>query len=251
MSFFPRRVLLVAAVIALPPAALAYRTITGLEAKYPRRCPDALTTDALRNTPNPATHHTPYADIDVYTARVPAAGLRLDSDASKSGTYSLEEAWARTFFQSPFLRAEGRLLAFSCSPGDCGEHGFHEGQRLLNVAFEVRRPPTSGKPLLVSWKMPDGAVAFFRRLGAYGYPWRLLSGGREEFAVGEVDAEGMVEVGFSSAHDYENVKEEGDAQKTVPRWSARLHRAYAMLLLDERAEAIRRRARDAGLKDLD
>ncbi len=190
--------------------------------------------------------HTPY--VDIYSTRVPVAGLRPHS--SQGGPNSIEEAWARTFFESPTLRAEGQFVAFARSPGACGEHGFHKGEKLLNGLFEVRRAPAPGTPLLVNWKMTDEPVAFFTRIAAWGYPWRLMSGGRHEFPVGEVDAEGMVEVGFSAAHDYEVVQEEGDAQKTIPQWTKRLHRAYAMWLLDERAEEVRRRAKEAGPKDV-
>ncbi|RPD72942.1 hypothetical protein L226DRAFT_443962, partial [Lentinus tigrinus ALCF2SS1-7] len=229
-------------------AAYAYHTITRLEAKYPPRRLETFSTEAFRATSNPATHRTSPADIDVYTARVPAAGLRLDSESHSSDadarirSSSIEEAWTRTLLESPILRAEARFLGRSRSPGDCGEHGFYAGQRLLNVVFRVRRPPAPGEPLLVTWRMPDGAVAFAKRMAAWGAPWRLMTGGRQEYAVGEVDAEGMVEVGFAAAQDFEVVAEEGEAQKTVPGWLGRVHRGYAMLLLDERAEEIRRRA---------
>ena len=61
----------------------------------------------------------------------------------------------------------------------------------------------------------------------------------------------MVEVGFSAAHDYEVVRSEGGAQKTIPEWVKRLHRAYAMWLLDERAKEVRRRARKVDLKTVE
>lgn len=243
--FFSRRVLLGAAVITLPPTAFTYHTITRLEAKYPPRRPETFSTEALRTPSNPATQHTPY--IDIYSTRVPVAGLRPGSPQGDAAP-SIEEAWARIFFESRTLRAEGQLVAFSRSPGACGEHGFRQGEKLLHGLFEVRRAPAPGVPLLVSWKMPDEPVAFFTRIAAWGYPWRLMSGGRHELPVGEVDAEGMVEVGFSAAHDYEVVPEEGHAQKTIPEWTKRLHRAYAMWLLDERVEEVRRRAQETGHK---
>ncbi|RPD58288.1 hypothetical protein L226DRAFT_489595 [Lentinus tigrinus ALCF2SS1-7] len=251
LRFFSRRVLIGAVVIIVPPAAYAHHTITRLEAKYPPRRPEAFSTDALRAPSNPATQQTPY--VDIYSTRVPAAGLLApDSPHGASDVHSIEEAWARTFFESSLLRAEGQAVASSRSPGDCGEHGFSTGQKLLNGLFEVRRPPAGpGAPLLMGWKMADEPVAFFRRIAAWGYPWRLMSGGRHELPVGEVDAEGMVEVGFSAAHDYEVVAEEGGAQKTIPEWTKRLHRAYAMWLLDERAEEVRRRAKEASRKSVD
>ena len=66
-----------------------------------------------------------------------------------------------------------------------------------------------------------------------------------EFSVGDVDSHGMVEVRFGSAHDYECVDSEGKDQKAIPEWTSRLHRAYAMWLLDERIQALKRRA-DSG-----
>ena len=248
MSFrrlFSRRVLLGTAVIVVPPAAFAHHTITQLEAKYPPRRPESFSTNALRTPSNPTTQHTPY--VDIYSTRVPAAGLRPHT----GDVHSIEEAWAHTFFESRIMRAEGKLVAASRSPGDCGEHGFSQGQQLLNGLFEVLRPPARGAPLLLGWKMAEEPVAFFRRIAAWGYPWRLMSGGRHELAVGPVDAEGMVEVGFSAAHDYEVVQSEGEAQKTIPEWVKRLHRAYAMWLLDERAEEVRRRAREVDLKTVE
>ena len=243
MSFSSRslynRIFLGAVVVT---AAYAYHTITRLEAKYPPRHPETFSSTAFRTPSNPATHYTPSTDIDVYTARVPVAGLRLYSD----GARSIEEAWARTLLESPFLRAEGRFFGRSPSPGDCAEHGFHVGQRLLNVMFGVLRAPAPGEPLLVRWTTPEGLIEFSRRFAEWGGSWRLMSGGRQEYAVGVVDAEGMVEVGFAAAQDYEVLTEDGGTRKTVPRWLGRFHRAYAMFLLDERAEEIRRRAKGAG-----
>ena len=112
------------------------------------------------------------------------------------------------------LRAEAQIVARSRSPGDCGEHGFHKGQKLLNALFEVQRPPAQGEPLLLSWTMAEDAVGFFRRVARWGYPWRLMDGGRHELGVGAVARDGEVEVRFSAAHDYRRVREEGKEQKT-------------------------------------
>lgn len=53
------------------------------------------------------------------------------------------------------------------------------------------------------------------------------------------DGEEYVEVTFSSAHDYETVPGEGrgrggglQAQKSLPTWSAALHRLLARIILD-------------------
>ena len=237
-----RRAAQLGAAAIIPPAFLAYRTITRLEAKYPPCPPEESSTPALRTPANPPTQRTPY--VDVYATRVPVRGLINRS--SDNPPASLEEAWAHAFFQAKVLRATGRIMGpASSKQTDDGEHGFHKGQRLLNDLFLVLRPPASGSPLLVDWRLPDESVAFFRRIAAWGYPWRLMSGGRHEFAVGPVDAEGTVEVRFGSAHDYDRVVEEGEAQKTIPEWVKRCHRAYARWLLEERAEEVRRRAREA------
>ncbi|TBU44895.1 hypothetical protein BD309DRAFT_761313 [Dichomitus squalens] len=236
-----RRAAQLSAVATIPPAYFAYRTITRLEAKYPPCPPESSSTPALRTPANPATQHVPY--IDVYATRVPARGLIDRSPENKSA--SLEEAWAHTFLENKLLRATGPIMGTkkSSEQTDYGEHGFHEGQKLANDLFLILRPPAPGSPLLVDWRLSDGPVSFFRRIAAWGYPWRLMSGGRHEFGVGPVDADGTVEVRFGSAHDYDWVEEEGDAQKTIPEWVKRCHRAYARWLLDERVEEVERRAR--------
>ena len=104
----------------LPPALYFYRTVSDLEARYPPCRPEATSTPALSTPADPATQLTPY--VDVYSARVPVRGL-LSSPGpapSESGTpgagrgantpeseypASLEDAWARAFFESPALRA--------------------------------------------------------------------------------------------------------------------------------------------------
>lgn len=115
----------------------------------------------------------------------------------------------------------------------------------MNGAFSVERSPSSGSwlslsgpsALLVSWKVPDNAREFFEKIAGYGYPWRLMSGGRHEITVSKPfkeEGRQVVEVRFASAHDYEIVSEEGDLekQKIIPAWVGRLHRGYARLVLD-------------------
>lgn len=73
------------------------------------------------------------------------------------------------------------------------------------------------------------------KIARWGYPWRLMSGGRHELSVPEPfeeveddESQGpFVEVRFASAYDYEVVPEEGDLQhqKMIPGWTWRLHRA--------------------------
>lgn len=118
--------------------------------------------------------------------------------------------------------------------------------------------------LLLSWQLAPEPRLFFEKIARWGYPWRLMSGGRHEISVSEPfwekgdrdgDSEGkgemMVEVRFASAHDYEVVPEEGgvDRQKVIPAWSARLHRAFAMVILDMAVRELRWEAerREKGL----
>lgn len=254
------RTLFITSLIAAPPAYYVYTTINRLEATYPPLAPSAASTPALRTPSYPVTHRTPH--IDVYSAKIPAKALQLQHgpDGRK---LSLEEAWAKAFLQSPILRLYGRVLggfSSSSAPGDAGEHGFRARQKLLNGAFEVVRPPaepssssrflrplggqssssSSPTPLLVRWSFSPQVVGAIHYAAEWGYPWRFMSGGRHEWSVGQVDSHGMVEVRFGSAHDYEWVSDEGNEQKTIPEWTARLHRAYARWLLDERVAALRK-----------
>ncbi|OJD32034.1 uncharacterized protein BKCO1_4200042 [Diplodia corticola] len=282
MPIGARATVLLTTLAVAPPAYYAVHTAHRLEAKYPRLQPsdDSTSTPALRTPDFPITHHTPH--VDIYGGKVPARALAdyyaSDDDGRHGHPLSPHEAWARFFLESPALRLEGRLFGgFSTrNHGDAGERGFHPGQKLLNGVLEVVRAPspsssspsssssllssrflrpiaaavalpttTTPQPLLVRWTCPPAAVGFFHTAAVrWGYPWRLMSGGRHEFAVvsdGEPDAEGLVEVRFGCAHDYERVAEEGkDQQKTIPGWVARLHRVYAMWLLDERIEALKR-----------
>lgn len=256
MPFF-RRLLVTSAVVGAP-TYYVYTTITRLEAKYPRLQPESASTAAFRATSigpydYPGRHFTPH--VDVYGGRVPASALQNRRDPVNGRKLSLEEAWARLFFESPVLRLEGKVFGgLLKDPGDCGEQGFHEGQPLLNGGFEVLRPPSHPssfltvslgrpEPLLVQWVFPPLLVSLCRKAATdWGYPFRFMSGGRHEWSVGDVARDGTVEVRFGSAHDYEWIDSEGKNQKTIPEWTARLHRAYAIWLLDERIEALKKAA---------
>ncbi|OJJ75550.1 hypothetical protein ASPBRDRAFT_116678 [Aspergillus brasiliensis CBS 101740] len=105
---------------------------------------------------------------------------------------------------------------------------------LLNSAFTIQHSsPTTG--LLLSWRMPDEPRLFFEKIARWGYPWRLMSGGRHEINISDVyiyHGEEVVDVRFASAHDYEIVGEEQQQQKIIPAWVGRLHRGYARVLVD-------------------
>lgn len=225
-----------------PPFLYIGAYIRRLEKEYPPLPPDLSSTPALRDSAKDG-RHTPH--IDVYGAHVPRAGLLASVTSGgpdvTSENLSLEDLWVRTFFGSRTMRWEGMAVKRgSLSPDDIGEHGFRPGQPLLGGAMQVVRAPSPGVPLMVNWKMPTHITAFFERIASWGYPWRMMDGGRHEWSV--KDAGQMVEVRFAAAHDYKVVSEEGPEGKVIPRWVQRLHRAYARFLLDQAVKQIRAQA---------
>ncbi|KAL4978309.1 hypothetical protein BDW66DRAFT_130743 [Aspergillus desertorum] len=243
--------------IAVPSIAAVYATHLGLnrlETEYPALSPTAAGSKAL-STPAKPTQHCAYTDI--YAVRIPLRALqaRTRHFDTKDQT-ALEEAWARSLLTSRLLRTEAALIGLFANgrydPGDVGQNGFAPGpgsdkpRALLNGALIVRRRPgeEGSNGLLVSWEMPDGPRLFFEKIARWGYPWRLMSGGRHEMSVSEpfsIKGLGeMVEVRFSAAHDYEVVAAEGglEQQKVLPAWAIRLHRGYARLILGMAAREV-------------
>jgi hypothetical protein len=252
-----RRIIFPAAVIATP-TIYAYSTIPRLERDYPRLQPSTSSSIALRTARSPTRFYTPH--IDVYGAKIPTR--LLSAQGSPDGGMNLHEAWARFFLQPPILEFEGRMFGgFTRGPGDIGEEGFHVGRKLLNGMGEVivasGQPVTTTTipldssthqeaPIFLQWEFPPPGVDSYRRAARdWGYPNRIMSHGRHEFGLGEVEAEGMVEVRFTTAHDHEWLPEEGDAQKVQPKWVGRLLRAFAMWLVDERVRALKKNAEPA------
>ncbi|KAB8070752.1 hypothetical protein BDV29DRAFT_29001 [Aspergillus leporis] len=240
--------------LTAPPLIVGYGThlwLSSLEARYPPIAPDRSSTELLRTPPNPLTQHVPH--IDVYAARIPLRALevRTKQITEKPTKQDLNIAWARSLLNCSILRLEAKLLglftAARLDPGDLGmtPAGFTSDgapRELLNGLMTVMREPRGEEPLLVRWDIPDGPRWFFEKIARWGYPWRLMTGGRHEMSVsepfeGEGDEVGQgpfVEVRFASAHTYEFIPAEGGVQeqKTIPRWVGRLHRGYARLLLD-------------------
>jgi hypothetical protein len=211
--------------------AYASHEIRRLEAEYPPLDPALSSTSALRNPASPR-HHTPH--VDIYAARIPTRALAEIPDSN---------AWARFFLNAPAFKLYGAAPALDrrLLPGDTAGGGS------LTV--------TRADPLLAEWTFPPGAVGFVRAAAVRArYPWRFMSGGRHEWTVvgpgRDEHGEMAVEVRFASAHDYEVVPEEGARQKTVPEWTARLHRAYARWLLDERVRALKRDGETGRLNDV-
>lgn len=236
--------------IAAPIGAASYgihHGLSHLEEKYPNLPTPDNASKALLIPRNPATQRCAYADI--FAARIPLQAL--DARTQAPGNHdqtALEEAWARSMLGSKLLRAEGSILGLftrgTFTPGDIGEHGFRAGdqnkpQELLNGLLYTQRVPGAdgdNRGLLIAWYMADEPRVFFEKIARWGYPWRLMSGGRHEMSVSEpyhVPGLGrVVDVRFATAHDYEIVDEEGVRQKVIPRWVMRLHAGYARLLLD-------------------
>jgi hypothetical protein len=236
--------------IAAPIGATSYgihRGLAHLEDKYPNLPASSNASKALLQPSNPQNQRCAYSDI--FVARMPLSALeaRVQSPG-KRDHIALEEAWARAVLGSRILRAEGSLIGLltkrKFSPGDIGEHGFGprengETQKLLNGVLYTQRTPgadADSQGLLIAWYMADEPRVFFEKIARWGYPWRLMSGGRHEMGVSEpydVPGQGwVVDVRFSAAHDYEIVEEEGVKQKIIPRWVMRLHAGYARLILD-------------------
>ncbi|KAJ5377540.1 uncharacterized protein N7496_004949 [Penicillium cataractarum] len=236
--------------IAAPTGATFYgihRGLSHLEEKYPNLPASDSASKALLVPKNPKTQHCAYADI--FAARIPMSALEARTQpAGKQDQISLEEAWARSVLGSRVLRTEASILGLfsrmSFSPGDIGAQGFGAGpddkpQELLNgVAYTQRAPgaDADSQGLLIAWYMADEPRLFFEKIARWGYPWRLMSGGRHEMSVSqpyEVPGQGrVVDVRFAAAHDYEIVEEEGVRQKIIPAWVMRLHAGYSRLILD-------------------
>lgn len=255
--------------LVLPPVAIGYgihHELNNLESKYPGIPPEPSTSPALRKPHNPQTQHC--GDIDVYSARVPLRALLHAKERIRRGTetpITLQDQWARTLLNSPTLRTEASLIGLLTTgrftPGDTGNTAgglFPETEpgvprKLLNGVFTVQRPPSSDptlsneSSLLVSWEIAPAPREFFERIARWGYPWRLMSGGRHEISISRPDSEDdnpeepFMEVRFASAHDYETVSEEGglERQKKIPGWTGRLHRGYARWVLDSAVQELR------------
>ncbi|KAJ5397034.1 hypothetical protein N7509_005147 [Penicillium cosmopolitanum] len=259
-----RRALRIIAYLTVPTLATSYGIHLGLnhlEDKYPPLPPAAAGSVALRTAQRPS-QRCAYTDIYATRIRLEALEALIPESAHATDTTQkilLEEAWARAVLSSKPLRTEssiiGLLKSRTYTPGDAGESGFGADldtgapRALLHGLFTVEREPaqrdgSTSNGLLISWSMADGPRLFFEKIARWGYPWRLMSGGRHEMSVSEpfeVKGQGrLVEVRFSAAHDYEIVPEEGKGkrQKILPEWTNRLHRGYARVILDVAAREV-------------
>lgn len=231
--------------------------------KYPSQ-PISTASKALQTSLKTHGQHAPYTDI--YVARIPLNALvaRVRGFEGKGDALptrqQLEEAWGRSILGSKILRREacvfGLLTRGKWEPGDLGDgpdgFGLDDGvdRELMNGIMTVQREPGADEDsngLLVSWKMPDAPRVFFETIAGWGYPWRLMSGGRHEMSISDPyefeprKREGLfIDVRFASTHDYEIVHEEGDLsqQKILPGWVNWCHRAYSRLILGSAVRGI-------------
>ncbi|KAJ6031384.1 hypothetical protein N7540_002116 [Penicillium herquei] len=252
----------------IPSGLTVYGTHLGLshlEKKYPNQ-PLMTGSKALKAPSNSNSQNCPYTDI--YAARVSLQSLvercRNQNDKTSSKT-DLEDAWARTVFGSRIMKTESSIIGLFTNgkydPGDTGDtcDGFAankstgQPRELVNGLMSVQREigvSDDSNGLLLSWKMADDPRVFFERIARWGYPWRLMSGGRHELSVSEPyrvgsESELFLDVRFSAAHDYEIVAGEGDLgnQKILPEWTNRLHRGYARLILDLAVRELQRHSK--------
>ncbi|KDQ49736.1 hypothetical protein JAAARDRAFT_82098 [Jaapia argillacea MUCL 33604] len=131
---------------------------------------------------------------------------------------------------------------FTTQPGDTGSLGFAPSQPLLHSTLKVTDPPSTLQPLTMIWQNPPSLIRFFEKVASWGYPFRLMSGGRHTLEVmmddrsggGGGEGEGEWVLSFGCAHDYERInpvdgKEDG---KVVPEWVGWAHKTWARWLLD-------------------
>jgi len=231
-----RRALLYGSVFMFPPALYVYWESTRLATAYPA-LPIPLTSTLLTSF-NPNTHRLSYRSTStgLCTARVPRSSLE------KTPFSNLHQSWAQAFLGSPRMLLEGRVFGFGKGPGDHGAGGFRPGQRLLNGVMVVETPPSDTEPLVASWTVPPRFVRFFEKLASWGYPSRLVSGGKHSFAavVDERDKE-SVWVSFASVAFYERQNSETGQEdaKDLPKWVDWAHKTYARWLFDGALQALR------------
>ena len=213
-------------------------TLSKLETQYPNLPAEKRTSRALQSPGDPSRQRCAY--IDTYATKIPVRLLerkallssKQNNDSSLLTREDLQRAWVEAVMGSRVMRARERFFSTPSNdpdsiPGLTIVRGFGKGEEeFTNYGY------------LLSWEMPRPACEFFESAAHYGYPWRLMSGGRHEIGVASTDDnsdddDDDVEVRFVSAHDYEIVPDEGHDQKVIPKWVGRLHSAYARVILDQ------------------
>ncbi|KDQ55187.1 hypothetical protein JAAARDRAFT_103613, partial [Jaapia argillacea MUCL 33604] len=249
-----------------PPGYYIYTESQRLTSTYPALPPHLTTTRTFHFLAVPSEKKSQYVHAgyaDVFIARVPRSVLPISSRSAKGGEKggdgeSLNEKWAKVFLGSSRMKFEGRLFGlltkFTTHPGDTGSLGFAPAQPLLHSFLTVEDPPSAVQPSTMSWHNPPSLIRFFEKIASWGYPFRLMSGGRHTLEVMMDDKGGGGEEGgewvlsFGCAHDYERVnpvdgKEDG---KVVPEWVGWAHKTWARWLLDGAVKELMRRSELVG-----
>lgn len=64
---------------------------------------------------------------------------------------------------------------------------FFPSNEALLASKDFSRPESAGT--VIYWKFPSGAVSAFNRASSYGWPWRVMDGGWQEFVVEKISEE--------------------------------------------------------------
>lgn len=164
------------------------------------------------------------------------------------------EYWSRIFLGGPTLSLEGRLIGSDRQVDSAGRPLVASG--LLGLL----QKPSSESPGVYCWTMATEPVSFFEKIAAWGYPFRLMSGGRHTLQVLPVkvklqDGTELVKVTFGCVADYERRnrvtgQEEGKVIPKVCKAAAKVTdlrltsfqcAVDSMVSLDVRQVALRRR----------
>ncbi|PYH93425.1 hypothetical protein BO71DRAFT_441748, partial [Aspergillus ellipticus CBS 707.79] len=170
----------------------------------PSPSPSPITTPNISNKPTQPSHPPSTEEISLAWTTTFLNTRLLTTEASIVGlisnrVYAPGDTYLTT---SPSLsQSQSQLPKPQPQPQE------KENRKLLNGLFTIETTTPSG--ILVSWEMPTPAREFFERIARWGYPWRLMSGGRQEISVsGVYVVEGVevVDVRYGSSHDYEVVR---------------------------------------------
>ncbi|GAA5915095.1 hypothetical protein JCM6882_008478 [Rhodosporidiobolus microsporus] len=235
MSLFSRRpVLTTFLLVGTPTAAVLASYFSSLSSRYPPLAPPASSPLLHPDAPNQRLE-----DVAVFAARVPLRSVlppppRLTGDGASPPPpeqqavelQALTTRLVHALLATPLIRLETALLgAFNpfassssssspSSPSAPPDSFFHPGQRLVGGALQVVHPARvelgggggdgGGEVgrLTVKWAIdPPTAVRFFERLAAWGYPFRLMNGGRHVFEVEVSEPQSSLTLSsFSSSH---------------------------------------------------
>ncbi|BGP41703.1 hypothetical protein JCM10449v2_005694 [Rhodotorula kratochvilovae] len=268
-TFAWRHPLLTSLAVSLPATVAASLALARLEREV-ALVPPPLNSPLRVPNDHPAQR---VADIEHWVVRVPLRTLVRAASSSSCPTMSMGEAdlhalahtWLQAYLCTPSVRLQARLMGEPAPPAEeGGARVFERGQLLVGGLLELTDVPAPScssadqcssardAVLHARWHAPRELVAFFERAAAWGYPWRLLSGGRHSWEVALLSSGGStageeqeVELRFGCAHDYEPVgaKDGGDDGKKMPPLVLWAHRVFARVLVQQAVREVRRLAR--------